>query len=29
MKIGIATDPRGVEVKQNLTNYLKELASLL
>ena len=25
MKIGIATDHRGVEVKQNLTNYLKEL----
>ena len=24
-KIGIATDHRGVEVKQNLTNYLKEL----
>ena len=25
MKIGIATDHRGIEVKQNLTNYLKEL----
>ena len=25
MKIGIATDHRGVKVKQNLTNYLKEL----
>ena len=25
MKIGIATDHRGIEVKQNLTNYLKDL----
>ena len=25
MKIGIATDHRGIEVKQELTNYLKDL----
>ena len=25
MKIGIATDHRGIEVKQSLTNYLKDL----
>lgn len=25
MKIGIATDHRGIEVKEKLTNYLKEL----